>query len=300
MPAFAGRSSFRTWLFTDRHQRVPHDGRAAPADGEPVDPDRPLVDQVRIDPYPGEAPGSPGGGTAPDARYDRHESIELAFVAAVQLLPATQRAAVLLRDVLGFSARETAAALDTSVASVTSALQRGRSTLRTRLPDRSEQASLRALGDVGLRTLVDRYVSAWERGDVPGWSRCWPATPASRCPPATSGSAVGPRSRPSCPSRWAAGGGWRRPGPVARSPSPATSGTTTRCVPRPLRRPGRRARWCRGRDHGVPRRPVGAGAGPAGTLAGGRITTAGRPARRRPPLSAGPVEVRRRRRGARA
>ena len=62
---------------------------------------------------------------------------------------------------------ETASALDTSVASVTSALQRARATVRSRLPDRSEQANLRALGDAELRTLVDGYVGAWERGDVP-------------------------------------------------------------------------------------------------------------------------------------
>jgi RNA polymerase sigma-70 factor (ECF subfamily) len=73
---------------------------------------------------------------------------------------------LVLRDVLGFAADETAALLDTTVASANSALQRARDSLATRVPERSQQATLAALGDAGQRALVTAYVSAWERGDA--------------------------------------------------------------------------------------------------------------------------------------
>src|ERR671921_150184 len=105
------------------------------------------------------------GYASPDARYEARESVELAFVAAVQHLPATQRAVLILRKVLGFSAQEVAESLDTSVASVNSALQRARKTVDDRLPEQSQQATLRALGDDELSEIVDRYVDAWEQND---------------------------------------------------------------------------------------------------------------------------------------
>lgn len=92
--------------------------------------------------------------------------MELAFVAALQHLPAAQRAVLILREVLGFSAREVAETLDTTVASVNSALQRARRAVDERLPARSQQATLRSLGDARIRGLVEAYLDAWERGDV--------------------------------------------------------------------------------------------------------------------------------------
>ncbi|HET8820383.1 MAG TPA: sigma factor-like helix-turn-helix DNA-binding protein, partial [Thermoleophilaceae bacterium] len=92
--------------------------------------------------------------------------VELAFVAALQLLPANQRAVLILREVLGFSAQEVADTLETSVASVNSALQRARKAVEERVPEQSQQETLRELGDAELRELVDRYVEAWERNDV--------------------------------------------------------------------------------------------------------------------------------------
>ena len=92
--------------------------------------------------------------------------MELAFIAALQHLPARQRAVLVLREVLGFSAREVAEALETTVASVNSALQRARKTVDERLPARSQQATLRTLGDDGIRDLVEGFVDAFERGDV--------------------------------------------------------------------------------------------------------------------------------------
>ncbi len=103
---------------------------------------------------------------SPDARYSRRESVELAFVAALQQLSPLQRAALLLRDVLSFSARETAGILETSVPAANSALQRARKTLDDRRPAVSQEATLRALGDPRVDALVSRYAQAMEDGDV--------------------------------------------------------------------------------------------------------------------------------------
>jgi len=94
------------------------------------------------------------------------ETIKLAFVTALQHLPARQRAVLILRDVLGFSAREVAASLQTTPVSVDSALQRAHKTVHDRMPERSQQATLRALDDRALRATVDRFREAWERADV--------------------------------------------------------------------------------------------------------------------------------------
>jgi RNA polymerase sigma-70 factor (ECF subfamily) len=176
LPGFDGRSSLRTWLYAiatnvcrDSIRRRP--GRALPVGYGPAtapgsDPGEPLVESVWIEPYPDERLGLTDGDASPDARYEQRESLELAFVVALQYLPGTQRAALILREVLGFSARETADALQTTVASVNSALQRARRTLTEQLPARSQQATLRNLGDRRVRELVDAYVDAWSRGDV--------------------------------------------------------------------------------------------------------------------------------------
>jgi RNA polymerase sigma-70 factor (ECF subfamily) len=100
--------------------------------------------------------------------YESKERVELAFIAALQILPARQRAVLLLRDVLAFSAQETAAALETSLASVNSSLQRARSTLADRMPQQSQQESLRAMGSAQADLMVKRFTSAWERHDVDG------------------------------------------------------------------------------------------------------------------------------------
>ncbi len=99
--------------------------------------------------------------------YLRRESVELAFVAALQHLPGTQRAVLILREVLGFTAAEVAGILDTTPASVNSAMQRARATVEQRVPQRTQQAELAALGPSRRRVLVDAFVTAWERADVP-------------------------------------------------------------------------------------------------------------------------------------
>ena len=173
---FDGRSSLRSWLYRittntclDLISRRPK--RVLPIDhGPAADPGddlgEPLIESVWVEPYADEMLGLEDGYSSPEARYERRESVELAFIVALQHLPATQRAALILRDVLGFSAREAAETLETTVASVNGALRRARKAAAERLPAQSQQVALRALGDDGLGKLVKRYVDAWEQGDV--------------------------------------------------------------------------------------------------------------------------------------
>ena len=176
LPRFEGRSSLRSWLYKiatnaclkaieRRPRRVlpidyapaadPHDGLAEP-----------VTESVWLEPYPDDMLGLDGGLAGPDARYEQREGVELAFIAALQHLPPRQRAVLILRDVLGFSARETAGTLETTPVSVDSALQRAHKTVNERLPKQSQQATLRSLGDDALSEVVERYVAAWERSDV--------------------------------------------------------------------------------------------------------------------------------------
>ena len=168
--------SARSWLYTiatnvcltelrRRSRRVlPHD--FGPSAEPHTPPGAPVTEQVWLEPYPDESIGVPAGRASPEARYEQREGVELAFVAALQHLGANQRAVLILREVMGFSAEEVATMTRTTVASVNSALQRARAAVRDRVPERSQQATLRVLGDHGLRKLVDRYVQAWERCDV--------------------------------------------------------------------------------------------------------------------------------------
>jgi len=119
-----------------------------------------------VEPYPDEQLDVEDGLASPEATYEQRESVELAFIAALQHLPARQRAVLILRAVLGFSAQEVADALETSVASVNSALQRARKSVDERLPDQSQQATLRALGDERLSEIVEDYTNALQGGDV--------------------------------------------------------------------------------------------------------------------------------------
>jgi RNA polymerase sigma-70 factor (ECF subfamily) len=176
LESFEGRSAPRTWLhqiatnvcldaLARRRRRVlPIDyGPAA----DPRDSGTRLDAAMWIEPYPGVVGGGAEDRDAPEARYEAREAVELAFVAALQYLPPRQRAVLILRDVLRFSTREVAEMLRMSVASVNSSLQRSRSTMRQRLPDRSQQATVRSLGDGRVRAVVQRLVDAFERGDIP-------------------------------------------------------------------------------------------------------------------------------------
>jgi RNA polymerase sigma-70 factor, ECF subfamily len=176
LSSFEGRSAFRSWLYTIATnvslrtiERRPR--RVLPIDyGPPADPHvplgPPLVESTWIEPYPEERFALDEGLAGPEARYEQRESVELAFIAALQHLPPRQRAVLILREVLGFSGAEVAEALETSPASVYSALQRAHESIDQRLPDLSQQATLRTLGDERVREIVERYIQAWESNDV--------------------------------------------------------------------------------------------------------------------------------------
>lgn len=176
LAAFEGRASLRSWLYRiatnvclTMIERRPR--RMLPLDLGPAG-DRddlsgpPLVESAWLEPYPDSALEVQDGRTSPESRLEQRESVELAFVAAIQHLPGNERAALLLRDVIGFSAREVAELMDASVPAVNSALQRARGLVGKRVPDVSQQATLRSLGDIRLRGIVERYIRALEEADL--------------------------------------------------------------------------------------------------------------------------------------
>ena len=176
LPRFERRSSVRTWLHRiatncclqligRRPRRALAADHSAPAAAH-TPPGKPLSETVWIEPYPDTELAALDTSSAPAARYDQRESVELAFVASLQHLPARQRAVLLLRDVLDYSAREAADLLETSVPSVNSALQRARQTTAERVPAETQQSTLRSLGDARARQLVGSYIDAIEHADM--------------------------------------------------------------------------------------------------------------------------------------
>jgi RNA polymerase sigma-70 factor (ECF subfamily) len=168
------RDSLRAWLYriaTNRclnalrdRQRRPREAPALPSGApEPTHRGEPLW----LEPYPDALlEGIAETSLGPEARYETKEAVSLAFVAALQRLPPRQRAVLVLRDVLGFSAAEVAEMLESSEVSVNSALQRARAALETRVPVDRESARLpRSPGE---RELVARFADAVENGDVDG------------------------------------------------------------------------------------------------------------------------------------
>jgi RNA polymerase sigma-70 factor (ECF subfamily) len=155
LDSFAGRSSFRAWLY-----RIATNVCLA-ALGKRPEP--PIEEPAVLTPYPDAwLDELPSEGAEPGARYDLRESVQLALVAAVQTLPPRQRAALLLRDVLGFSAKEVADLLEVSPTSVHSAVRRARATVARAAPERSLPP------DDVQQSLVKRYIEAWESVDIAG------------------------------------------------------------------------------------------------------------------------------------
>jgi RNA polymerase sigma-70 factor (TIGR02960 family) len=175
LDGFEGRSSLRSWLYriaTNRCLNALRDSARRPRE-QPVNPlEVPLPEPTRrgdpswLEPYPDVLLDDlPDGSLGPEARYETKESVSLAFLVALQHLPPRQRAALVLRDVLGFRAAEVAEMLDSSENSVTSALKRARATLATRLPDADrDRAPLpRSPRE---REIVNDFSLAFERGNV--------------------------------------------------------------------------------------------------------------------------------------
>jgi RNA polymerase sigma-70 factor, ECF subfamily len=178
LDSFVGRGPLRAWLYRiatnaclnalasrkDAQRWLPEQ-RSLPSEQMP-DGDA-SIDIPWLVPYPdslltGVADAAPN----PAARYEMRESVQLAFLAVIQQLPPRQRAALLLCDVLGWSAGETASLLGGSPTSINSVLQRARATLSQRYPeDRTRETA----SDQGERALLDRYVRAWEGADAEGF-----------------------------------------------------------------------------------------------------------------------------------
>lgn len=154
LPGFDGRGALRPWLHRiARNACIDALKRRSNA-----------VAPIAITPNDEEM-AAPDGVLSPAAHYEQRETVELA-VAAVQHLPASQRAALVLSDVLDFSAREAADVLETTPTSVYSALQRARKGVDARLPSRSDQPAVGTSGDDRLKAQVDRYMRAIDRADV--------------------------------------------------------------------------------------------------------------------------------------
>ena len=236
---FESRSSVRSWLYTiatntslNLIERRPK--RVLPIDYGPASdphsrPGEPVAESVWLEPYPDERLGLEDGLAAPEARYEQREGVELAFIAALQHLPATQRAVLILREVLGFSATETAEALETTVASVNSALQRARAAVDERVPEQTQQATLRS----ARRRRAARAggplrgrVGAQRRGRVRRHARrgrdLRDAAAGQLVPAAARASPPGP---PAGRCRATGTGGWCRPARTGSRRSASTPGT---------------------------------------------------------------------------
>jgi RNA polymerase sigma-70 factor (TIGR02960 family) len=170
---FEGRASVRTWLYqiaTNRCLNALRATKRRPAkewampEIEPPEPTR-LSEVVWLEPYP-DVEGAMGVPLGPEVRYEQTEAISLAFVTALQVLPARQRAVLILREVLGYHADEVADMLDSTVESVTSALKRARANLERRLPPTGEYESPPAPDSPAEQALVAKFVQAYESGDV--------------------------------------------------------------------------------------------------------------------------------------
>ncbi len=191
MHGFAGRSSVRSWLYAiatntaldiaKRRAARELSAAYAPAAARGTAPGDPLNDPVWLEPFPDQALAETE--PAPEARYEQRESLELAFVVALQHLPPLQRVVLILREVAGFSAREIAAQLGTSEAAVNSALQRARAAAQDRLPAQSQQVTLRALGDNRVRALAESYADAIEAGRTDVLVQMLTAEPSWAMPP---------------------------------------------------------------------------------------------------------------------
>jgi RNA polymerase sigma-70 factor (TIGR02960 family) len=175
LAGFEGRASIRTWLYriaTNRCLNALRSAKRRPAkewdipEIEPPEPTR-LGEIVWLEPFPdAHIEDAANAQLGPEARYEQTEAISLAFVTALQILPARQRAVLILREVLGYHANEVADMLDSTVESVNSALKHARAGLQRRLPPRGEHEPPPAPGSPAEQALVAKFVRAYQSGDV--------------------------------------------------------------------------------------------------------------------------------------
>ena len=172
---FEGRASLRTWLYRIATNRCLNARRSAcrrPAkewDVPGVVPPEPtrLGEVVWLEPFPDALlEGVIDVPLGPEARYEQTESISLAFVKALQVLPPRQLAVLILRDVLGFHANEVAGMLDSTVESVNSALKRARASLQRRRPPTADHEPPPAAVAPSEDAIMTKFVSAWESADL--------------------------------------------------------------------------------------------------------------------------------------
>ena len=172
---FEGRASLRTWLYRIATNQCLNARRSASRraakewdvpDVEPPEPTR-LGEVAWLEPFPDALlEGLVDAPLGPDARYEQTESISLAFVTALQVLPSRQLAVLLLRDVLGFHANEVADMLDSSLDAVNSALKRARAGLQHRLPPTTDREPPPPSNSAFEAAIVAKFVNAWESADV--------------------------------------------------------------------------------------------------------------------------------------
>jgi RNA polymerase sigma-70 factor (TIGR02960 family) len=175
LAGFEGRASIRTWLYRIATNRCLNALRSAgrrPAkewdipDYEPPEPTR-FGEIVWLEPFPdAQLEGAIDAPLGPEARYEQSESMSLAFVTALQILPPRQLAVLVLRDVLGFHANEVADMLDSTVDSVKSTLKRARASLQRRLPPTGKREPPPAPDSLDEEALVAKFVRAYESSDL--------------------------------------------------------------------------------------------------------------------------------------
>ena len=204
---FEGRASLRTWLYRIATNRCLNARRSASRRAarewdvpgtEPPEPTR-LGEVVWLAPFPDALlEGAIGVPPGPEARYEQTESISLAFVTALQVLPPRQLAVLILRDVLGFHAAEVASLLDTTVESVKSALKRARASLQhqRQQPPAGDREPPPAAGSPAEEAIVAQFISAWESADLAALVALLTGDVFMSMPPMPRSTARTPRSWP--------------------------------------------------------------------------------------------------------
>jgi RNA polymerase sigma-70 factor (ECF subfamily) len=178
LETFEGRASFRSWLYKiatnacldfldQQRSRRFLPNTSLPSSNPQAGISPPNPEMTWLEPFPDEWLIDPSA-LNPEARYTDTESISLSFLTALQVLPPRQRAVLILRDVLDFSAAETAEVLEITVSSANSALHRARTTLSQRYHGPREERSASSPTDERIRWLLDHFVRAWENADVDG------------------------------------------------------------------------------------------------------------------------------------